>query len=344
MDVTHAVTGLPFGPAGPQHWTPERIAETKMGDRPWDFQPMLHMQQRFADAGLTVDVIESAPPMDQIRLGLPGRDAEIAYFATMVQSMGAVGIPVVCWNWMAQFNWQRTSITTRGRSGAFVSSFDSALIKDAPLTPAGIVSEEQLWENLHFFLEHIVPVAEASNVRLAMHPDDPPLSPIRGIGRIMRSVENFDRLLDLVPSPANGITLCQGNFALMAPDIPQVIRHFAARNAIHFVHFRDVRGTPEKFEEVFHDEGQTDMLEAMRTYLDVGFDGPMRLDHAPTMAGEGNDQPGYEILGRLFATGYMTGLREAAIKDLAREAPGNAAAPRCSTPRAVCKNIETVRC
>jgi len=332
MDVTHAVTGLPFGPAGPQHWTPERIAETKMGDRPWDFQPMLHMQQRFADAGLTVDVIESAPPMDQIRLGLPGRDAEIAYFATMVQSMGAVGIPVVCWNWMAQFNWQRTSITTRGRSGAFVSSFDSALIKDAPLTPAGIVSEEQLWENLHFFLEHIVPVAEASNVRLAMHPDDPPLSPIRGIGRIMRSVENFDRLLDLVPSPANGITLCQGNFALMAPDIPQVIRHFAARNAIHFVHFRDVRGTPEKFEEVFHDEGQTDMLEAMRTYLDVGFDGPMRLDHAPTMAGEGNDQPGYEILGRLFATGYMTGLREAAIKDLAREAPGNAAAPRCSTP------------
>ncbi len=318
MAVTHAVTGLPFGPGGPQHWTPERIAETNVGDRPWDFQPMLHMQQRFANAGLTVDVIESAPPMDQIRLGLPGRDAEIEYFATMLQSMGAVGIPVVCWNWMAQFNWQRTSITTRGRGGAFVSSFDYTLVKDAPLTPAGVVSEERLWENLHYFLEQIVPVAEESNVRLAMHPDDPPLSPIRGVGRIMRSIENFDRLLDLVPSPHNGITLCQGNFALMAPDIPQTIRHFAERKAIHFVHFRDVRGTPEKFEEVFHDEGQTDMLAAMRTYLEVGFDGPMRLDHAPTMEGEGNDQPGYEILGRLFATGYMTGLREAAIKDLAR--------------------------
>ncbi len=318
MNVTHAVTGLPFGPDGSRPWTAERIAETKVGDRPWDFQPMLHMQQRFADAGLTVDVIESAPPMDQIRLGLPGRDREIEYFATMLQSMGAVGIPVVCWNWMAQFNWQRTSITTRGRGGAFVSSFDYALVKNAPLTPAGVVSEERLWENLRFFLEQIVPVAEKAGVKLAMHPDDPPLSPIRGVGRIMRSVENFDRLLDLVPSPHNGITLCQGNFALMAPDIPKTIRHFAERKAIHFVHFRDVRGTPERFEEVFHDEGKTDMLEAMRTYLAVGFDGPMRLDHAPTMEGEGNDQPGYEVLGRLFATGYMTGLREAALKDLAR--------------------------
>ncbi len=217
-----------------------------------------------------------------------------------------------------QFNWQRTSLTTRGRGGALVSSYDHALVEDAPLRPAGVVPEEKLWETLHYFLERVVPVAVESGVKLAMHPDDPPLSPIRGVGRIMRSIENFDRLLDLVPSPANGITLCQGNFALMNPDVLTTIRHFAAREAIHFVHFRDVRGMPTKFEETFHDEGQTDMLAAMRTYLEVGFDGPMRLDHAPTMEGEGNDQPGYEILGRLFATGYMTGLREAATKDLAR--------------------------
>jgi mannonate dehydratase len=318
MNVTHAVTGLPIGPEGFAHWTPERIAATKVGERPWDFYPMLYMTQRFADAGLTVDVIESSPPMDQARLGLPGRDAEIEHVCTMIESMGATGISVWCYNWMAQFNWQRTSLSTRGRGGALVSSFDYALVKDAPLTPAGKVPEEHLWETLHSFLEIVVPVAEKAGVKLAMHPDDPPLSPIRGVGRIMRSIENFDRLLDLVPSPHNGITLCQGNFALMAPDIPKTIRHFAERQAIHFVHFRDVRGTPERFEEVFHDEGKTDMLEAMRTYLEVGFDGPMRLDHAPTMEGEGNDQPGYEILGRLFATGYMTGLREAAMKELSR--------------------------
>lgn len=318
MGVTHVVTGLPVGPEGSPPWTPERIAETKPGERPWDFQPMLHMQQRFAAAGLTVDVIESAPPMDQARQGLAGRDTEIEHVCTMLQSMGALGISVWCWNWMAQFNWQRTSLSTRGRGGALVSSFDYALVKDAPLTPAGVVSEEHLWETLHYFLERVVPVAEEAGVKLAMHPDDPPLSPIRGVGRIMRSLENFDRLLDLVPSPNNGITLCQGNFALMTPDIPAAIRHFSGRGAIHFVHFRDVRGTPEAFSEVFHDEGQTDMLAAMRTYLEVGFDGPMRLDHAPTMEGESNEHAGYEILGRLFATGYMTGLREAAEKELAR--------------------------
>jgi mannonate dehydratase len=318
MAVAHAVTGLPRTDGGRQARTPEGIAAVKPSDRPWDRQPIADLCQRFADAGLTVAVIESSPPMDQIRLGLPGREAEIEHFATMLQSMGAARIPVVCWNWMAQFGWLRTSMVTPGRGGALVSSFDYTLVKDAPLTAAGVVSEEALWENLHYFLERIVPVAEESRVYLALHPDDPPLSPIRGVGRIMRSVENFDRFLDLVPSPYNGITLCQGNFALMTPDMPRVIRHFAERNAIHFVHFRDVRGTPERFEEVFHDEGQTDMLAAMRTYLEVGFDGPMRLDHAPSMEGDPNDHPGYETLGRLFATGYMTGLREAAIKELAR--------------------------
>ena len=228
MNVTHAVTAVPIGPEGFAYWTPERIAATKVGERPWDFYPILYMTQRFADAGLTVDVIESSPPMDRARLGLPGRDEEIDDVCTMLQSMGAAGIPVWCYNWMAQFNWQRTSLSTRGRGGALVSSFDYALVKDAPLTPAGNVSEEHLWETLQYFLEKVVPVAEKAGVKLAMHPDDPPLSPIRGVGRIMRSLENFDRLLDLVPSPHNGITFCQGNFALMTPDIPAAIRHSAS--------------------------------------------------------------------------------------------------------------------
>ncbi len=106
-----------------------------------------------------------------------------------------------------------------------------------------------------------------------MHPDDPPLSPIRGLGRIMRSVENFQRLIDLVPSPVNGITLCQGNFTMMTDDLPGVIRHFGEQGKIFFVHMRDVRGTPEHFQETFHDDGQTDMLACMKAYRDIGFEG-----------------------------------------------------------------------
>jgi len=151
-------------------------------------------------------------------------------------------------------------------------------------TNCGIVTEEQLWDNLQYFLDRVVPVAEEAGVKLAMHPDDPPLSPIRGLGRIMRSVENYQRLLDMAPSPVNGIALCQGNFALMTDDLPGVIRHFGAQGKIFFVHLR---------------------------YRDIGYDGVCRPDHVPTMEGDRNDRPGYSSIGRLFAIGYLKGLREA---------------------------------
>ena len=141
---------------------------------------------------------------------------------------------------------------------------------NAPLTEYGEVSEARLWDSLQYFLERVIPVAEASGVKLAMHPDDPPLSPIRGLGRIMRSVENFQRLLNLAPSDMNGIALCQGNFALMTDDIPSAIRRFADK--IFFVHMRDVTGAAEKFEETFHDAGQTDLVACMRAYRDIGYE------------------------------------------------------------------------
>ena len=164
---------------------------------------------------------------------------------------------------------------------------------------------------MQYFLQKVLPVAEKAGVKLAMHPDDPPLSPIRGVSRIMRSVENYQRLLDLVPSPMNGITLCQGNFTLMTDDLPGVIRKFGQQKKIFFVHFRDVRGTPEKFEETWHDAGKTDMLACMRAYRDIGFDGVLRPDHVPTVEGDSNAHAGYSSFGRLYAIGYIRGLREA---------------------------------
>jgi mannonate dehydratase len=115
----------------------------------------------------------------------------------------------------------------------------------------------------------------------------------------------------MFPSPVNGITLCQGNFALMTNDLPSVIRHFGTQGKIFFVHMRDVRGTAQKFVETFHDDGQTDMLACMKAYRDIGFDGLCRPDHVPTMAGDNNENAGYSSIGRLFAIGYLKGLHQA---------------------------------
>ena len=141
---------------------------------------------------------------------------------------------------------------------------------------------------------------------MCMHPDDPPLPQLLGKARIMNSVENFERLVDLVPSPSNAICFCQGSFATMGVDIPASIRRLGRH--IKYVHFRDVQGNPESFAETFHDNGPTDMAEAIRAYEAIGFDGPMRPDHVPQLFGEDDGEPGYTMLGRLFAYGYIRGL------------------------------------
>jgi mannonate dehydratase len=295
--VEHAVGGLPANEA-----------TLRAGEKPWDYLPLLRWREDYRAAGFDLAVIEARPPLNRAKRGLEGRDEEIATVCLLLENMGRLGIPVWCYEWMTDFNWIRTGTALPGRGGSLVSGFDNSLLADAPISDLGPVSEETLWHTLEYFLRKVVPVAERAGVRLAMHPDDPPLSPIRGVGRIMRSVENFQRLIDLVPSDVNGITLCQGNFALMTNDIPGTIRHFGRQNKVFFVHFRDVRGTAQNFIETWHDEGQTDLVACMEAYKDVGFDGPLRPDHVPTVDGDSNENPGYSAYGRLYALGYIRGL------------------------------------
>ena len=299
LGVDYAVAGLPRRPDG---------------TLTWDYLSMLRMKQAYEDAGYKILAIENRPPLDKIKLGLPGRDEQIAGVCEMLDNMGRLGIPVWCSEFMAgDLGVVRTSYTTPTRGGALTVSYDESLLADAPLTQFGVVTEDQLWDNYRYFLERVVPVAEKAKVKLAIHPDDPPRSPTRGIARIFSRPESFKRALEMVPSPYNGITFCQGCFAEMGVNIPETIRYFGDK--IFFVHFRNIKGTPTKFVETFHDEGNVDMLEAMRTYHQIGFDGPMRPDHVPTMEGDANDTPSYTDRGRLFAIGYMKGLLQAVMAE-----------------------------
>ncbi|MBO0660977.1 mannonate dehydratase [Jiella sp. MQZ9-1] len=284
----------------------------------WDYLTFARVQKFYEDFGFKIGVIEGWVPMDNIRLGRPEGEAELERLIAVIEHMGALGIEVFCYSWMAINSWTRTSTTTRTRGGALTTTFDNAVVAKDPRSHGPvIVSEEHLWETLAAFLERVLPVAERAGVKLAMHPDDPPLSPFLGVGRIMSSVENFERLLKLSDSPANGITFCQANFAAMNADVPATIRRFGADGRMHFVHFRDIEGDAHKMSETFHDAGKTDMYASIKAYRDIGFTGLMRPDHAPVMWGEPNSKPGYEALGRIFAVGYMRGLVEAARAEAA---------------------------
>ena len=278
--------------------------------QPFSRQSLAAHKAAYEKNGYQLSVIESRPPMEKIKLAQPGRDEEIEVVCEFIRNMGAVGIPVWCSCWMPVLFVLRTSFEIAARGGAKVSGFDlEEFEKTAQPHDYGEISEEDQWDNLKYFLERTVPVAEEAGVKMGMHPDDPPLSPIQGVARIMSSVDNYQKLLDLVPSPANGIGLCQGNFGLMTDDLPDVIRHFGEQGKINFVHFRDIKGTPRKFDEAFHDNGKTNMAECMRAYRDVGYKGVARPDHFPQLTYEDFNDEHY--IERLFAIGYMKGLMEA---------------------------------
>ncbi len=270
------------------------------------------IKAEFSAAGFVIAGVESHPvPAEKIKLGLPGRDEEIENYRAAIDALATVGIPMVCYNWMAGLGWYRTGVDVVERGGAVVSEFDNAVATRQGLTEWGEVSAERLWANVEYFLKAVIPVAEKAGIRMALHPDDPPVSPLRGIGRILITAANCRRVLDIVPSPVSGVTFCQATFKTMGEDIEALAKEWLRQRKIFFVHFRDVRGTRERFRETFHDNGPTDMVRMLQVYHEHGFDGPIRPDHAPTMEGESNDTPGYAMTGKVFALGYMIGLLQA---------------------------------
>ncbi len=287
---------------------------------PWDLAVLQRAKERFAKAGLNLYALEGDQfDMTRIKFGLPGRDDDIARYCQMLENMGKCGVPILCYNFMAGIGWYRTDTAVPTRGGAFASAFRLEDARDAPLTEHGVVTSEQIWDAWTYFFSRILPVAEKAGVVMSLHPDDPPLPSLRGIGRILYSADCFRRVQAFAPSPSNKITFCQSNFMLMGEDIPKLIMEFG--NRIAFAHFRDVRGTAEDFVETFHDDGPHDMPALLRTYHEAGFDGLIRPDHVPTMGEEQvkheggstnlGTSVGYDMLGNIFAVGYIRGMAEA---------------------------------
>jgi mannonate dehydratase len=278
----------------------------------WTYETLVETYNRFADHGMSLDVVEDRPPMEATVLGREGRDEEIERVKRLLRNMGTVGIDTYCWVWTENpLGVIRTSDSVPARGDSRTTGYDHAWMDRADDYPAADITEAELWDNLQYFLDEVVPVAEEAGVNMALHPDDPPVSPIRGVPRLVTSVENYERILAMHPSPNHGVTFCQGNVAAMGADVPETIRRLG--EDIHFVHFRDVEGSAESFVETWHDDGPTDMKAAVEAYRNVGFDGPIRPDHVPRMLDEGDRDEamsGYTDLGRLYAVGYIDGLLE----------------------------------
>lgn len=277
---------------------------------PWDIDALRTIQSRFNNAGFIFHGIEGDPfDMDRIKLGLPGMEEDIEHYKQMLRNMGELGIPLLCYNFMAGIGWHRSKDDHPIRGGALTSRFN---VTDIPssTTKHGNISAERMWENYEYFIKQVMPVAEKSGVKMGLHPDDPPIPQLRGISRIMSSVEGIERALSVSDSCSHGVTFCQANFKLMGADCDSMIRKLAADDRLFFFHFRDVLGTADDFIETFHDNGPTDMPSVISVLKDAGFDGPIRVDHVPTMYGEDNTQPGYGVLGRLFAVGYLKGIMD----------------------------------
>jgi len=284
-----------------------------------DLSEFNRMQQRIRSFGMEIGVVEGYLPIDRIKLGTDD-GTDLKAMKALIRHLSDLDIRLVCYNFMAGTDWIRTSVDTLERGGSKVTAFrladlDKARIPGRPAFRADLepgAKRPELWKNLQNFLEEIIPVAEDAGVVMAMHPDDPPLPQLLGNDRIMHDVAGFERLVEIVKSPSNKIAFCQGSFSEMGIDIPATIRRIGSH--IAYVHYRDVVGTADDFRESWQDNGQTDMAEAMRAYREVGFSGPMRPDHVPQMIGEDDGEPGYTMLGRLFAFGYIRGMMHATEK------------------------------
>ncbi len=303
----------------------------------WPEERIIEHKNKIEAAGLTFEVVESVPVHESIKIGAPDRDQYIDNYCTTLRRLAKNGVKVVCYNFMPVFDWMRSELNHKLPDGSEaliyvdeIAKTMNPLVADislpawenydkdelkALLTKYQSVTEEDLWNNLKYFLEKVIKVCDEVKIKMAIHPDDPPWS-IFGLPRIIVDETNLDRFLNLVPSVNNGLTLCSGSLGVNPKNnIPEMIRRYGDR--IHFMHARNIKITGERcFEEAAHKSecGSLDMYEIIKALYDVGFDGYIRPDHGRMIWGE-TGQAGYGLFDRALGATYLNGLYEAVVKN-----------------------------
>lgn len=318
--IVSAIYDIPVG----EEWPREKIRELKNSIEKYN---------------LKLSVIESVPVHEDIKLGKDTRDKYIQNYINTIRNLGAEGIKVICYNFMPVFDWTRTDLAHQLPDGSNALIFDEEQVKkmdpvtgelslpgwDSSYTKEDMksllgeyadIDDEKLWANLEYFIKKIIPVAEEADVKMAIHPDDPPWS-IFGLPRIITNKENLERFINLYDSPNNGLTLCAGSLGASSDnDTPSLLRYFLEKQRVNFVHARNVKITgPHSFEEASHlsSDGSIDMYELMKALSDNNYTGPIRPDHGRMIWGE-TGKPGYGLYDRALGVTYLNGLWEALQK------------------------------
>ena len=274
------------------------------GEERWEYEDLLGWRNRAQEHGLRLMCLENVPVRfyDKIMLGAEGKERQLENMIATVRNMGKAGIPILGYHWMPSGVW-RTFRETKVRGGAISNEFDYELVKEAPLTHDRVYTHDEMWTNFDWYLERMLPVCEEAGVRMALHPDDPPIPTLGGVARLFGNFENFKRAMETHPSPMHGLDFCHGCWSEMrsGAGVLEAIEYFGSRNRIFYIHMRDVQGCAEKFTECFIDEGNCDVYAAVRKLKEVGFNGFIIDDHVPQMV---NDSK-WGHRGRAFATGYI---------------------------------------
>jgi mannonate dehydratase len=278
---------------------------------PWDEAHIRHIKTTVESFGLRVGLL-SLHAIPNVLLGNSKRDQDIENVHRSLRIAARVGVPVVEYTFMP-FRASEGYYVTEGRGGSRLRAFDYDRIRNRPVVPeVGELSSQQVWDRLTYFIKAVVPVAEKEGVRLALHPSDPPVENFRSAAQIARTLDELKRVVDIVPSPANGITFDTGVTREMGGNVVEAIRYFGRRRQINHAHFRNVRvSTPyTAYTETFHDEGEVDLLAAMHAFQEAGYSSLIIPDHVPDLSVDNE----WHYAAWAFAVGYMRGLWQAAAK------------------------------